>query len=121
MQDREAFDIWLNLLEKAHALLPHLDEEAAICASCSGVCCDAISYIIPGSRRGEHNRGRQDMDFTHVEMLALGAEFKWDLSMSGHTPCLHHDPRIGCQQWEDRPALCRSYYCNGERWSPKEV
>jgi hypothetical protein len=41
MQQQKALDIWLNLLEKADAFLPHPDEEAAICASCSGICCDA--------------------------------------------------------------------------------
>jgi len=119
VSSQEALHTWEELLKKADVFLPHPKDEAAICASCSGICCDAIFYIIPGGHRGDDNRGRDDMDFTHVEMLALGADFRWDLGPSGHTPCVYHDPQIGCRHWPDRPVLCRSYYCHGERWKSK--
>ena len=119
MPDQEALSLWMHLLQEADAFLPNPQEDA-VCASCAGDCCEAITYILPGGWRRGGNEHRDDITMPHMEKLALGAHFKWDMEITGHEPCVYHDPKIGCAQYEDRPPMCRGYYCYGEHWRAKE-
>ena len=80
------------------------------CANCAGDCCTAVTFArvtIPKLKKGF-------MDFSINELRALGyKEIYWI-----HDPCAAKT-REGCIIYDDRPQLCRSYYCHGKYWRQK--
>jgi Fe-S-cluster containining protein len=54
------------------------------------------------------------MDFSVKELRALGYK---EIYMP-HDHCAAKT-REGCMIYDDRPQLCRSYYCQGKYWRPK--
>lgn len=81
------------------------------CANCAGACCTLKGKAPPGSWLQHHFK-----QCTVKTIKRLGGEViheKTDYS------CLKQRPDGSCSDYENRPALCRSYYCHGKLWEPK--
>ena len=80
------------------------------CANCAGDCCSIVSFVKangPPLKNGV-------MDFTVRELKKLGYEEAY----RPHKRCIAKT-KVGCSIYDDRPKLCRSYYCHGKHWKPK--
>ena len=73
------------------------------CANCMGDCCSTVSFTkVNGQLNGV-------MGFTVRELEVLG--YKEDFRL--HKPCIAKT-RVVCTIYDNRPKLCRSYYCYGK-------
>jgi hypothetical protein len=79
------------------------------CANCAGDCCSIVTFT------GPHDPSSIPgvMDFSVNELKALG----YKEIRNPHAPCTAKT-MDGCLIYEDRPTLCRSYYCHGKHWRP---
>ena len=82
------------------------------CANCVGDCCSVVSFTgvtIPKLKNGL-------MDFSIKELRASGYK---EIYLP-HNPCTAKT-REGCIIYDDRPRLCRRYYCHGKYWRPNPL
>jgi hypothetical protein len=80
------------------------------CANCAGDCCSIVSFTKVSDQL---NNGV--MDFTVRELVASGYKEVY----RPHKPCIVKT-KEGCTIYDDRPNLCRSYYCHGKYWRSKD-
>jgi Fe-S-cluster containining protein len=74
------------------------------CVNCKGDCCSIVTFI------GDTgiSLSKEIMDFSVNELRELG--FQEDIKH--HKPCAGKNKDV-CLIYDDRPRLCRSYYCHG--------
>jgi hypothetical protein len=82
------------------------------CSNCVGDCCSVVTFM---AGTGIH-LNRAIMDFSVNELRELG----FLEAFKPHKPCAAKT-EDGCLIYEDRPRLCRSYYCHGRHWKPKRA
>ena len=91
------------------------------CASCAGACCKGITFKLP-SPQTEADEAIQDqalagtMGMTMTELKMLGVV---EIEPDDQTDCTCH-LNGGCSVQDSKPRLCRSYYCHGKHWEPKD-
>lgn len=89
------------------------------CQACSGECCKGhIGWIL---ETGKLDLTKQScLDYTWAEMKAAGAIEKWQDEPYSVGCSSFRNP--GCAlQGPLKPPLCRTWYCHGKYWKPREV
>ena len=80
------------------------------CANCAGDCCSMVTFTgtdVPSLQEDVMNLSVKDLK-----------ELGYEEIHRSHSPCVEKT-MDGCRIYEDRPTLCRSYYCHGKYWRPK--
>lgn len=78
-----------------------LDCDAGRKLGCKSFCCRLLV------RLEEHERTETD---------PMTNRLKGYVDKKENGTCLHHDEKIGlCQNWENRPKICREYDCNYDK------
>lgn len=88
------------------------------CRTCAGDCCRAVHVQFPNwdnLPKDQKQAERKMMRSSVKEILDIGGVFCWDLGRD----CKHHNNNKGCAL-KRKPRLCRSYYCHGKHWRPRE-
>ena len=81
------------------------------CANCAGDCCSVVSF----TRDQGPLLKDSVMNFTKRALTALGYVEVY----KPHKLCTAKTT-VGCAIYADRLPLCRSYYCHGKYWRPKD-
>ena len=89
------------------------------CKNCAGTCCTiGIAYSF-GDRKPKWFHGSHNI--RHSTLLSLGAKeflLKDVKDYTGEIICASFKENK-CSCYDTRPALCKSYYCHGKYWKPK--
>ena len=78
------------------------------CWSCAGICGSVVKYWRPGGRRHVKHPLRRTVRY----LKAIG----YSEVYGEHDTCGSR-VRGGCSEQDDKPALCRTYYCHGRLWA----
>lgn len=81
------------------------------CSNCAGDCCTLRGKAPPGSWYQNH--------FKQCKVRTLKEHGGFVISEATEFRCLKQLPDGSCFDYNNRPALCRSYYCYGKLWRPK--
>lgn len=99
------------------------------CLNCTAICCyGKVSYrytpegLTKQTARvanGETSWADRSlfMTYTHKELLGFGMV---EVELPQGKPCGSLTPENKCAKQKVKPALCKSYWCHGKYWSPKE-
>ncbi|KON29843.1 hypothetical protein AC480_02395 [miscellaneous Crenarchaeota group archaeon SMTZ1-55] len=82
------------------------------CANCAGDCCSIVTFEAETPPPPDSDL----MDYSVNEPRARGLKEAY----KPLAPCVAKTGE-GCLIYEDRPRLCRSYYCHGRYWKPKRA
>jgi hypothetical protein len=82
------------------------------CDNCAGDCCSIVTFEADAAPPLDSDL----MDCSVNELRARGLKEAY----KHHAPCAAKTGE-SCLIYEDRPRLCRSYYCHGRHWKPKRA
>ena len=88
----------------------NLPANGQTCANCAGDCCSAITFM------GEYVPPLKDgiLSFSVKELKLMGYVELYN----SHKSCVEKMKKV-CLIYDNRPKICRSYYCHGKYWRPK--
>ena len=92
------------------------------CNTCNGNCCYNrvcidVSHIFPDIAQ-TYNAKESIMSMSQQGLRKMGAKI-WYIEPG--EPCSALDENNRCTIYKDRPRLCRSWWCGGKYWQPRNA
>ena len=88
------------------------------CVTCAGDCCNHVGYFLTSLDETDEAIWGQVkaniMGISTKELRLLGAEELWQ--EEPHGDCESHINGRCAKHGDDKPRLCKSYYCHGKHW-----